>query len=539
MASDTPAIEWRKVEGGAAKRLPTAFWRDPRAELERAATRLKSSAYHRETWCLPTEGGAVVVKQFSFATLRERMKWAVSATAAQKEWKILEMLWQRGVPVPAPVAFGVQRHARGRTVWLVVAQVAGAVTFDRVMPRAHARAARMAARSLARAVAAMHVAGVCHRDLHAGNILFDPVCGAWFITDFQRARAGVPSRSDMVHDLVQLHHCMGKKVALGVRTAFLQEYLREFARLTDTAEQLTGREWRALLAEIRAKSRAYLVHQGASRCGRATRATRDAVPLDAWAAPDALPAGIGRGWVRRGLSRQLVHDLLDLLGKDTWHLDPSVLLIKNTRTSIAGVWTHPQGRLFVRQWRADTGVGGRMRAALRGTRLERAWRAAWRARVLHVATPAPAMAVWTRHGEVLVEAALTDELSLDAAMRDDARKRDPRTRCRMLAAVAAAVGHMHDCGVQHGDLTAAHVYLGRSRAGFTSTEDARFHHALAVGARATDLARLHAATYSLITDAERRQFLRLYLKAQSQPVPVRHLLLALLERARNVGAGNK
>jgi len=147
------------------------------------------------------------------------------------------------------------------------------------------------------------------------------------------------------------------------------------------------------------------------------------------------------------------------------------------------------------------------------------------------------MAVRTIHGDALVQATLGDSASLDAVLRDTTA-RDLRVRARMIDAVAGGVGRLHDCGVVHGRLTTTRIFLVAtgahgSRAVFTGLDAARFHRALTAGRRAEDLAPLYALTFPFVSGAERRQFLRRYLRAQSQPVHVRDLLLALVERARH------
>lgn len=527
---------WLKADEVRAGCVDAAFWRDPAAVLDATGVRIKSSAYHRETWRLSADSGAVLVKQFRCTTWRERIKWRLGATAAQKEWKLLSLMRARGVPVPVPIAFGSCGDASGRTVWMVLEFIADAVTFDRVNPPKDNFAARRAARGLAQAVATMHVADVCHRDLHSGNLLFMPAAGAWCITDFQRAKAGTLARTDMVEDLVQLQHCMGKKVPMGVRVAFLKEYLRQFARLTNTEDEATGRECRMLFDDIRTKSRAYLVQQARTRSRRCMRSTRDVAPLAAWCAPAAPPAMVVRGWLCRGLSRQMMDDLLLMLRKDTWHLEPDVTLIKNTRAVSAGVWSHPHGRLFIRHERTGESLLGKIRRRLHRTALDRVWRAAWRLRYLHVPVPRPVLAMWTDRGEFLIEVALGDVSSLEAALRGETAVRDPRERMKLLRAVATEIGHLHDCGVVHGNLKTTNIHVAATPAGirivFTGNEAVKFRTSLSASDRAADLARLHSLAFPFVNGAERRRFLRLYLKMQSQPVNPRLLMLSFLELTR-------
>ncbi len=539
MRTDTrpTAPVWERTDVPLATAIPQAFWDAPAAYLAAHATWLKRSGHHRETAAFAIEGGGALVKHCTFTSLRERVARRLGRTALQREWRVLRHLQRAHGPAPLPLACGWQRQGRAWHAWLVTAQVPGVITFDSVNPpRALPRLYR-GARALACALADLHAADVCHGDLHSGNLLFDPRACAWRITDFSHAHIGRATRTELVHDLVQLQHCLGKKVPLKVRVAFLTEYLAAFARATATSSELSGREWRSLWAEIRRKSCAYSIHQAARRTPRCLRATRDLAPLAAWLEPAPQPHAAPYGWTVRTLSRRLVNDLVAALYSETWYLQSNVTLLRNTRDGAAGVWTHPHGRVLVSERRVPRGFLLRCLARWRDGDPLAAWRASWRLDALHVGTPEPLLLL-RLPGRVLTAQRYSGaHIAAQALLRAQTLPAAMPPRARLVRAVAAAVALLHDRGVAHGALVPANIHLtpdgqGGVRVLFTGVSSARFYTALPWRCRVRDLARFYSAAYDTTSAAERRLFLRVYCAALSSPCDMRQLLLAIWEASQ-------
>ncbi|NLF38676.1 hypothetical protein GX586_04480 [bacterium] len=532
-------ITWLRTDDAHRLALPDEFWEAPDGVLAAHGRTLKSSAYHRTTHALPCAAGqTALVKRIELCTLAERLKWRLKRSAPQTEWHLLAMLKNAGCPVPAPVALGCERSGPSVRVWLVTEFINDAVTFDQMRPVCGAGEARAAARSLARTVAAMHAAGVWHGDLHSGNLLYVREACAWFVTDLQRAHLGRPGRHRLVGDLVQLQHCLGKKVRLGVRLAFLKAYLDAYAQLTGTQDELTGGEWKSLFDDIRARSRAYAIGQARRRAGRCEQDNRDFAGLAAWIGRHAVPHGFINGWVVRTLSRQLLGDLLTLLADENWFLSGDVTLLKNTRSVAVGVWRHPQGTLFIKQYMFRNTLHDKILRAFKRSKAYRAWRRAWRLIHLHVPTPRPVMVVWTPRGGILVSEYLDGAITSEAALRRLPGAARQNERRALIRTVAAELAHLHDCAAEHGDLKASNALVtgyapGRFGVFFTDIDAARFYTRIPWSRRVRDLARLHAALFPFAADADRRYFLRVYLSGISEALPVKALIAAIGDRAAN------
>lgn len=105
------------------------------------------------------------------------------------EWRLLELLTERGLPVPKPVAASYSRagllyRCDLITQRIVAAEPLSAVIAQRALPESlwHAIGA---------SVARLHRAGVDHADLNAHNLLLD-ARGEITVIDFDRGRVRAP-----------------------------------------------------------------------------------------------------------------------------------------------------------------------------------------------------------------------------------------------------------------------------------------------------------------------------------------------------------
>jgi tRNA A-37 threonylcarbamoyl transferase component Bud32 len=164
---------------------------------------------------------ARVVKRYHHPGRVERL---FDRARASEELRLLRELEARGVPVPRPIE--ARRTAEGFE--LVTEWIEGAVPLDAVLrgtTPAPAPAAEIA-RNAARALAAAHVAGLAHRDLHPGNLVAQPGGRAW-IVDVRGARLGRGFAAPAARrDLVALASSVFERVPASLRARFLVAYLR-------------------------------------------------------------------------------------------------------------------------------------------------------------------------------------------------------------------------------------------------------------------------------------------------------------------------
>lgn len=116
--------------------------------------------------------------------ISDRYLWlGAERTRAFREWRMLQRLWEAGLPVPRPVAAGWRRSGLAYSADLATVRIPGAQPLS----------GRLAAggaidwEAIGRTLADFHRAGACHADLNAHNVLLDEAGRAWLL-DFDRGR---------------------------------------------------------------------------------------------------------------------------------------------------------------------------------------------------------------------------------------------------------------------------------------------------------------------------------------------------------------
>jgi 3-deoxy-D-manno-octulosonic acid kinase len=121
---------------------------------------------------------------------RDGYVWAgEDRVRAFAEWRLLDIMRQRGLPVPRPVAARYQREGLCYRCDLITERIVDAEPLSSVL--AGGALAESAWRAVGAAVAQLHQAGVEHADLNAHNLLLD-AHGAVSVIDFDRGRLCAP-----------------------------------------------------------------------------------------------------------------------------------------------------------------------------------------------------------------------------------------------------------------------------------------------------------------------------------------------------------
>lgn len=135
---------------------------------------------------------------------QDRYVWAgEDRVRAFAEWRLLHALWERGLPVPKPVAARYQRDGAFYRCDLITQRIAGAEPLSAVLARGALN--QLQWHAIGAAVARLHRAGVDHADLNAHNILID-ARGAVSVIDFDRGRMHAAS----VRNLRRLRRSLAK-----------------------------------------------------------------------------------------------------------------------------------------------------------------------------------------------------------------------------------------------------------------------------------------------------------------------------------------
>ncbi|PMR74681.1 3-deoxy-D-manno-octulosonic acid kinase [Billgrantia endophytica] len=170
-----------------------------------------------EEWVLrPYRRGGLVAKWNE-----TRYPWTgLERTRAFRELRLTANLYERGLPVPRPVAAGVTRFGLTYGAALITARIPGARSLaDRLLE--HAATGTLLKR-VGATVARFHAAGLDHVDLNARNLLVDARDKVWLI-DLDRCRLREPG-SWQATNLDRLQRSLVKFHSAAAMTAIRRGY---------------------------------------------------------------------------------------------------------------------------------------------------------------------------------------------------------------------------------------------------------------------------------------------------------------------------
>jgi 3-deoxy-D-manno-octulosonic acid kinase len=183
-----PADLGNPLQGAAESSFEPEFW-SARGELE-AVSGGRGSAWFVGPASMPwvlrhyRRGGLI-------ANLSDdRYVWAGEEQVRSfAEWRLLEYLVKRGLPVPMPVAARYQRTTFTYRCDLITRRIGGTRSLSAVLGAAALPESSW--RSIGAVIGRLHGAGVDHADLNAHNILLDSNSSVSII-DFDRGRLRAP-----------------------------------------------------------------------------------------------------------------------------------------------------------------------------------------------------------------------------------------------------------------------------------------------------------------------------------------------------------
>lgn len=422
----------------AAGVLPRELLRDPEGYIEGCGEVISRGRRHLTAIC-----DGYFVKLYRLPTA-ERLKALFRATKAEREWKGSKRLWEAGVAVPEPLAWGRDGLLGGACVY-----VAQALQGARAMGELDGEELEGLLPEAARAIKAMHDVGVFHKDLHGGNVL---VKGEMvYLTDLHRHRhhiGGVPLR-ERCWDVASFLHSLKGRLSSGGRQVFLREY---FGAIVPPLLQ-------------KAERKVFLRHLEHIR--------RDCVE-DSLAFHRVSLRGL-KGWATRWLSPQALDAILD---KHMRVLKGQGEEVKKVgRRSSVTLFAHEGKRICVKEYRFGPLSG--LKERLRLPKPRRAWINANLSFGMGIGEMRP-LAYLERWGWGLEEAYLVilspqHYMEMSNYLR---KLKSGKERRRFLEAFASFLKELYERGLWHRDLKAHHVMVAETAKGWDFTliepEDLRF-----------------------------------------------------------------
>ncbi|MBS9403387.1 3-deoxy-D-manno-octulosonic acid kinase [Halomonas sp. TRM85114] len=150
-----------------------------------------------------------------------RYLWTgLERTRAFREMRLTAELYERGLPVPRPLAAGVTLHGPTYEAALITIRIAGARALAELLLSGEADAVLL--ERVGATVRRFHDAGLDHVDLNARNLLVDPQGKVWLI-DLDRCRQRQPGKWREAN-LERLQRSLGKFDAAESMPAIRQGY---------------------------------------------------------------------------------------------------------------------------------------------------------------------------------------------------------------------------------------------------------------------------------------------------------------------------
>jgi tRNA A-37 threonylcarbamoyl transferase component Bud32 len=511
--------------------------------LQSGAARIIKHGPHRTVYRVNLPGVSFYLKHNRLANTRAWLRELVRPSKARMEHDRALTVAERGVPTFTPIALGESPGWGPGESGLITLALDGTeplnqfleTTLHGVEPNGQVRLRHRVAVALAALLARMHDAGVCHNDLHPGNILIrlsgDQQPSVYLI-DLHAVHLGGPLDWRASRDnLVMLNRWFMLRAHRSDRLRFWQAYCR--ARATNgvvrwihpvTASSRHPFNFPEKAGEIEKRTRTSNLAFWRSRDRRCLASNRYYRSIRT-----ASLTGIAVADLDRDVVKQLADD------PDEPFRRPGVKLIKDSRSSTVAEFDlpGPQGlrRVIYKRFHVTSGADP-WKALLRRSPALRSWVSGHGLRERCLPTPRPLAEFHRRRNGLAYEGYLLTEKVLDAvdlahfaANLSCLPGADRRTIVlRAVEQLARLVADMHDRGVSHRDLKAVNVLVrATTDQSMTDADNGPFQLIDLVGVslgdsvdrrqREQNLMRLHASFHQhvILTRTDKLRFLRAYL----------------------------
>ena len=503
--------------------------------LSLGCARKVKSHQRRAVYVVEHAGRTFFVKHDRNVGLARAIGYFFRGGAARREWRAIAEALGRGVRTAVPVAWG--ERIRWGLAWesfLITEAIPNAVpldrfVFDRVAQLPVERQAdvrRQVFGSLAELVAAIHTAGICHGDFHAGNMLVRvesidaQAPPEIYLIDLQGARFSGPlDWPTSRRNLIVLNAKWFDRASLAERWRFLRTYLA-------LRSELDAPPRNAILEQLELGAREHARHFHRRRDRRAMETNQDFTRTRGRQATlhavHDLPEGVSQALLRQ--PDRLLWRHLDRPVK----LDHASLMVRAELPLANGPVEVAYKRWRPRSWRKA------LWSRFRGSRALRGWYLGQALRARGIATARPLVVREPRRGGFRRESYLATEW-IDGAENLhlwgwQLAERPAAQRLRLAARCAESlgrlVGRMHSRHVSHGDLKGSNLLIAERddelRTWLIDVDGVRIHRRLSPRRREADLARLATSleAHPWVSSAIRYRFLRAY-AAESPPATIR------------------
>lgn len=529
-------------------RVPASAWADP---ARQGWQRIKHNA-RREVWRATLQGVPYYLKYHSCDRGWRRLRRLFRDGPCRAEWEGGLFARRAGIPAVRPLAYTLDVRRGGRRGALLISEAIEPaqplnefwlqVQSDEDQARRRRDSAQLI-ELLAAMIARAHQAGFEHLDMHAANILVQPLGARQYRTvfvDLQSARRGTPlSDHAVVRNLAQLNQWFRRHSSAADRLRFLRAYLRwrnEFEPAFEHARPL-GLEFAELVAALKVTAQRHAARLWARRDRHSARDGRYFMRLAQAGGWRGLAVAACKHALDESRASQLVFNRewwsKQLAAPRRWFAAGSSPACKDSHSGLVqrALLEHPQGSVPVilkrpraRNW------WRRLVQWWPPSRSRRGWRMGHALLNRDIATARPLALLERRVGpfvfdSLLVTEAIPGAIDLEAFLRQQRPALSARDwaglKRRLVHLLALQLRRLHERGFQHRDCKASNILVVRHpelKLLWIDMDGVRFQGWFASAWPARPLVRLDVSLQDVpgLTRTDRVRFLKAYFARYGQ-----------------------
>jgi hypothetical protein len=263
------------VEEEILQLLPPHFFEDPVRVVQELDGKVVKESRLRwaAIFCLPN-GRKIFLKRDRTKGRLESLKYVLLPSKARREWFVAYQLQKRNLPIPRPLGWLESVH-RGfvKESYYLSEAIGSGVSFIEEDAKLGDPLPLV---KLAKTVKKIHKAGLFHKDLHAGNFLWDGE--TFFLTDLHSAKiVKTLSLSRRIWNLSLLFHSLRSFWAEEEQSKFIDVYFEEepshlqkkeriLQQVHARTDRLQKKQWRSRTKRCLKESTEFSVHREAGIC---------------------------------------------------------------------------------------------------------------------------------------------------------------------------------------------------------------------------------------------------------------------------------
>ena len=223
---------------------------------------------HRTTWRVDLAGQTCYLKHSHSRSWASWLRKSLNGSPATREFRRLAQLRAAGLPAPLPLAVAQPLRSSSSESWLLTAAASGAPLDELAPPERRPSGTELSrvqrnelSRALAGLLSDLHARGFWHRDLHAGNLLWQSTAAPAGnsrltlvdVAAIEPLRTPI-SRARRWHNLAQLRHAFVLTASRSDQLRCASAYLADALQLT---RQFTPALYHQALRDLAANCHSY------------------------------------------------------------------------------------------------------------------------------------------------------------------------------------------------------------------------------------------------------------------------------------------